>query len=196
MQIFKNIRRGKMASKSKDVRIEQRRIFEKKLALRLQQLGQKGISKENAQTDPLVKSLKSKIRETNVRIAAFDKFVQRAQELAKAKAQKLAELTAKKEEKSESAPAKESSKEAKQTEPKPKKKEETADKEPKKKPESKEVPTIEEPPKPVVKEESALRKTKKTPATSDASEPKKAKKQPASADETATKKKATKKKEE
>ena len=61
-----------MASKSKDVRIEQLRIFEKKLALRLEQLDKKGISKEKAQNDPLVKSLKSKIRETNVRIAAFD----------------------------------------------------------------------------------------------------------------------------
>ena len=65
-----------MASKSKDVRIEQLRIFEKKLALRLQQLDKKGISKEKAQSDPLVKSLKSKIRETNVRIAALEKFVQ------------------------------------------------------------------------------------------------------------------------
>ena len=80
-----------MASKSKNVRIGQLRIFEKKLNLRLQQLAQKGISKENAQNDPLVKSLKSKIRETNVRIAAFEKLVQRTQELAQVKAQKLAE---------------------------------------------------------------------------------------------------------
>ena len=93
-----------MASKSKNVRIEQLRIFEKKLALRLQQLDKKGISKEKAQKDPLVKSLKSKIRETNVRIAAFDKFVQLTQELAQAKVQKLAELAAKKEEKSKPAP--------------------------------------------------------------------------------------------
>ena len=92
-----------MASKSKDVRIEQLRIFEKKLALRLQQLDQKGISKEKAQSDPLVKSLKSKIRETNVRIAAVEKFVQLTQALAQAKVQKLVDLAAKKEEKSESA---------------------------------------------------------------------------------------------
>jgi hypothetical protein len=79
-----------MSSKSKNVRIEQRRILEKKLELRLQILAQKGISKEKAQRDPLVKNLKAKIRETNARIAAFDKFIQRAQELAQAKAQKLA----------------------------------------------------------------------------------------------------------
>ena len=100
-----------MPSKSKDVRIEQLRIFEKKLALRLQQLDQKGISKEKAQSDPLVKSLKSKIRETNVRIAAVEKFVQINEKLAQAKAQKLAEPEVKKEEKSEPA------KDAKQAKP-------------------------------------------------------------------------------
>ena len=86
-----------MASKSKDVRIEQLRIFEKKLILRLEQLAQKGISKEKAQRDPLVKSLKSKIRETNVRIAVVEKFIQLTQKLAQDKAQKLAEPAAKKE---------------------------------------------------------------------------------------------------
>ena len=80
-----------MASKSKNVRMEQLRVFEKKLALRLEQLEKKGISKETAQSDPLVKSLKSKIKQTKVRIAVFDKFVQKKEELAKAKAQKLAE---------------------------------------------------------------------------------------------------------
>ena len=119
-----------MASKSKNVRIEQLRIFEKKLAMRLQQLDQKGIRKEKAQNDPLVKSLKSKIRETNVRIAALEKLVQRTQDLAQAKAQKLAE-SANKEEKSESVP------EAKQAEAKPKKKAVAADKEPKKQPAAK-----------------------------------------------------------
>lgn len=112
-----------MASKSKEVRIEQLKIFEKKLALRLQQLEQKGIAKEKAQIDPLVKSLKSKIRETNVRIAAIDKLVQKKEELAKAKEQKLADAAAKKEEKPEETPE----------EPKPKKKA-TADKESKKQP--------------------------------------------------------------
>ncbi|MCX5847899.1 MAG: hypothetical protein NTW65_00395 [Deltaproteobacteria bacterium] len=134
-----------MASKSKDVRMEQLRIFEKKLDLRLQQLAKKGISKEKAQIDPLVKSLKSKIRETNVRIAAFEKFVQRNQALAQAKAQKLAEPAAKKEKKSEHAPAKESAKEAKQAESKPKKKEDAVDKEPKKQQEAKDEAAHKEP---------------------------------------------------
>jgi hypothetical protein len=109
-----------MASKSKDVRIEQLNIFQKRLDLRLQQLAKKGISEKDAQRDPLVKSLKSKIRETNVRIAAFEKFVKLTEALAQAKVQKLAELAAKKEEKAEQ----------KQAQPKQKK----ADKEPKKQP--------------------------------------------------------------
>jgi len=165
-----------MPSKSKDVRIEQLRIFEKKLALRLQQLDQKGISKEKAQSDPLVKSLKSKIRETNVRIAAVEKFVQINEKLAQAKAQKLAEPEVKKEEKSEPA------KEAKQAEPKPKKKEAAADKEPKKQPAAKDEAPPKEPKKPSVDAGEAA--------------PKKAKKQSDAAEEAVPKKRASKKKEE
>jgi hypothetical protein len=114
-----------MPSKSKEVRMEQRRILEKKLDLRLQQLAQKGISTEKkAQSDPLVKKLKAKIRETNVRIAVFDKNVAKIQELLTAREQKLAAKTAPKvEQVLEAAPA----------ESKPKKKSVTGDKETKKK---------------------------------------------------------------
>lgn len=185
-----------MASKSKNVRIEQLRVFEKKLALRLQQLEKKGISKEKAQNDPLVKSLKSKIRETNVRIAAIDKFVLKVQELAKAKAAKLAELAQKEE--PVKAPSKEKSSEAKpeETKPKPKKKEETVDKEPKKKEGAKEAPVADEPPKKAEKTEAAPKKAKKAADATDESAPKKPKKQPAADGEAAPKKKAAKKKEE
>lgn len=106
-----------MASKSKEARLEQLKTFEKKLVLRLQQLEQKGISKEKALMDSLVKELKSKIRQTNTRIVAFDKFVQRTQELAQAKAQKLAELAKRVEEVVSEAAA-----EGKKEEAKPKKK--------------------------------------------------------------------------
>jgi hypothetical protein len=78
-----------MSSKSKDVRIEQRRILQEKLDMRLQQLAQKGISKEKAQGNPLVKNLKAKIRETNIRIKAADKIAKLNEELAIAKVQKL-----------------------------------------------------------------------------------------------------------
>lgn len=185
-----------MASKSKDVRIEQLRIFEKKLVLRLEQLAKKGISKEKALTDSLVKNLKSKIRETNVRIAAIEKFVTLTQKLVQDKVQKLADLAAKKEEKSKPVPAKEPSAETKQAEPKAKKKAAETDKEPKKQPAEKEEPAKDAPKKEATTEEAAPKKTKKQPASTDESAPKKTKKQPDAADETAPKKKATKKKEE
>lgn len=112
-----------MASKSKDVRIEQRRILEKKLELRLSKLAGQGDASEKAKSDPLVKNLKSQIRETNIRIAAFDKNTAKIQELKQAKEKKLAEKLAPKE--AEAKPVKES---------KPKKKAASAEKEPKKKP--------------------------------------------------------------
>jgi len=138
-----------MPSKSKDVRVEQCLILEKKLGLRLQKLDQKGVSKEKAQRDPLVKNLKAKIRETKARIAAADKYVLRTQELVQAKAQKMAELEAKgnksepdeqttvetKEKKQSKAPEKAEAKKkpAAEKETKPKKKAASADKEPEKK---------------------------------------------------------------
>lgn len=112
-----------MASKSKEVRIEQRRVLEKKLELRLAKLAGLGIASEKAKTDPLVKSLKSQIRETNIRIAAFDKNTEKIQALKQAKEKKLAEKSAPKEAQAE--PEKEA---------KPKKKATTGEKEPKKKP--------------------------------------------------------------
>lgn len=79
-----------MASKGKDVRLEQRRVLEKKLELRLAKLTADGVAKEKAQSDSVVKNLKSKIRETNARISAIDKNTQQIQALAKAKEEKLA----------------------------------------------------------------------------------------------------------
>ena len=98
-----------MASKSKDVRMEQRRVLEKKLELRLQKLAVQGISKEKTAKDPLVKNLKSQIRETNIRIATFDKNTLKINELAQAKEAKLAAKLLPKEPKAapEAAPEKE-----------------------------------------------------------------------------------------
>ncbi|MHB8137373.1 MAG: hypothetical protein ACYDGO_03175 [Smithellaceae bacterium] len=118
-----------MASKSKEVRLEQRRVLEKKLELRLSKLTGLGVSSEKAKIDPLVKQLRSQIRETNVRIAAIDKNVGQVQAMKQAKEKKLAEKSAPKED--HVAPEKES---------KPKKKAASADKEPKKKPAEGEAP--------------------------------------------------------
>src|SRR4030065_463368 len=152
-----------MPSKSKNARLEQLQILKKKLDLRLQQLAQKGMSKEKAQIDPLVKSLKAKIRQTNIRIAAFEKYVKQTEELAEAKAQKLAEPKKKKEKKKKAepkeapktkqAPAPEEAKPQKQ--PKPSAQEEPKQPKPAKPPEPVvapkpvEVPRPVEPPKPV-----------------------------------------------
>ena len=141
-----------MPSKSKGVRVEQCRILEKKLGLRLQKLDQKGVDKEKAQKDPLVKNLKAKIRETKARIAAADKHVLKTEELVQAKTQKLAELEAKgktaetespdkpvmsetKQKKQSKAPEKAEAKKKPdaEKEPKPKKKAVSTDKEPEKK---------------------------------------------------------------
>lgn len=108
-----------MASKSREVRMEQRRVLEKKLELRLQKLESLGAAKEK---DPMVKKLRSQIRETDIRIAAFDKNIAKIEALKQAKAKKLAEKDAPKE-----APA------APEKEAKPKKKAAAAEKEPKKK---------------------------------------------------------------
>jgi len=131
-----------MASKSRDVRIEQRRILEKKLELRLQKLEKLGVTKEKIKSDPLVKNLKSQIRETNTRIATIDKNTLKIEELKQAKIRKLEEKTAPKEVKA--APEKEA---------KPKKKAVAGDKEAKKKP----VPAAEgdAPKKPRKKKEDA-----------------------------------------
>ncbi len=106
-----------MASKSREVRMEQRRILEKKLDLRLQKLEALGAAKEK---DPMVKNLRSQIRETDIRIAAFDKNIAKVEALKQAKAKKLAEKDAPKE-----APA------APEKEGKAKKKAASAEKEPK-----------------------------------------------------------------
>lgn len=86
-----------MASKSKDVRIEQRRVLEKKLEMRLARLAETGDTAEKAQKDPLVKSLKSQIRETNARIGAIDKNIAKIEEMKTDKVRKLAAKSAPKE---------------------------------------------------------------------------------------------------
>ena len=111
-----------MSSKSKEARLEQRRMLEKKLELRLSKLADLGVAKEKAKSDPLVKKLQSQIRETNLRIAAIDKNSEKVLAMKQAKEKKLAEKLAPKEEQ-----------EVQEKEAKTKKKP-AADKEPKKKP--------------------------------------------------------------
>ncbi|MFO7569260.1 MAG: hypothetical protein R6W75_05635 [Smithellaceae bacterium] len=117
-----------MASKNKEVRIQQREKLEKQLALRLQKLAEGGIDGAKAQKDPTVKNLKSQIRETNVRIATIDKSVKLNNDMAEAKARKLAEKEAEKAQASADAPPEKKSKKKAAAEPeaakKPRKKKE------------------------------------------------------------------------
>jgi len=134
-----------MSSKSKEVRIEQRRVLEAKLALRLKKLEEKGITKEAAQRDSLIKNLKSQIRETNVRIAAFEKNAKLVQTLAQTKAEKLAAPPVKKEKKKKKPPA------------------EVVEKQPKKHKEKHEAKQDAAAPTPVKKEAPAVQEQKETP---------------------------------
>jgi len=111
-----------MASKNKDVRIEQRRILEKKLEMRLAKLSETGDANQKAKNDPLVKNLKSQIREANTRIAAIDKNTAKIESMKVDKEKKLAQKSAPQE--AQAAPDKETKS----------KKKGTADKEAKKKP--------------------------------------------------------------
>jgi hypothetical protein len=115
-----------MASKSKDVRIEQRRILEKKLEMRLSKLTGEGMAAQKINTDPIVKNLKAQIREANIRIAAIDKNTVKIESMREDKARKLLEKSAPKE--TGAAPEKEakSKKKAAPAEKEPKKKKEPA----------------------------------------------------------------------
>lgn len=85
-----------MPSKSKENRLYQRQVLEKQLDVRLEKLAEKGASAAKIKSDSQVKKLKAKIREANIRIAAFDKSISRTAQLAQAKEQKMAELAMKK----------------------------------------------------------------------------------------------------
>lgn len=160
-----------MASKSKNVRMAQLKEFEKKLDLRIKYLTQKGVGQEKIQSDSIVKSLKSKTRETRARIAAIEKLVNQTEKLAKAKEQKIAELAKQKEEPKQTV-AKES-KEEKPGEEKPKKKAVKTDKEPKKESGEKEEKKPKEKKPAVDAEGSAPKKTKKKAGESGSEAPKK-----------------------
>lgn len=106
-----------MASKTKEVRLEQRRVLEQKLEMRLKKLEGEGQAKEKIDKDVIVKNLKAQIKETNKRIAAIDKNTIKIEDLKQAKQQKLAEKEAAKKE-----PKKKKQKEAPEVkEPKKKK---------------------------------------------------------------------------
>ena len=92
-----------MASKSKEVRIEQKNYWETKLEQRLGVLGEKGLEPQRAAKDPAVKKIRAYLRETEARLQAITSLEAKAEEMAEKKAEKV---TAPKEKKGKKGKAK------------------------------------------------------------------------------------------
>jgi hypothetical protein len=99
-----------MTAKGRETRLSQKAVWEGKLQKRLAFLGEKGFDEKKIARDVLVKELKAKIKESQVRLRAIDANEKRTAELAAIKAERLA------------APKEEAPKAKKQEEPPPEEK--------------------------------------------------------------------------
>jgi hypothetical protein len=79
-----------MASKSRETRLKQQAEWEAQLQKRLTRLGTQGFDATKIARDVLVKELKAKIKESNLRLRAIDATEKRTAELAVIKAERLA----------------------------------------------------------------------------------------------------------
>ncbi|MDD5450637.1 MAG: hypothetical protein PHT49_01915 [Desulfovibrionales bacterium] len=79
-----------MASERRETRLKQKAEWEVKLQKRLALLAEKGADKKKIARDALVKGLKAKIRESQIRLRAIDATEKRTAELATIKAERLA----------------------------------------------------------------------------------------------------------
>ena len=79
-----------MPSKSKTARLEQKAYWEEKLAQRLSVLAEKGLSPEKIARDTAVKQLRARIRETGARLRVISEREKKAEEMARARAEKTA----------------------------------------------------------------------------------------------------------
>jgi len=79
-----------MSSESRETRLSQKAQWEAQLGRRTALLSGKGIDEKKIARDVLVKKLKAKIRESQVRLDAIAANVKRTEELAAAKAARLA----------------------------------------------------------------------------------------------------------
>lgn len=107
-----------MASKSKETRLKQQAQGEAQLQRRLAHLGTQGCDETKISRDVLVKKLKAKIKESQVRLRAIDTNEKRTAELAAIKAERLAMP------KEEAPKAKKTAEPPPETKPKKKKKKE------------------------------------------------------------------------
>ncbi|MBW2095912.1 MAG: hypothetical protein JRI80_13590 [Deltaproteobacteria bacterium] len=111
-----------MASKSKEVRIEQKKYWETKLEQRLGALAEKGVDPKNAAKDPAVKKIRARLRETEARLKTITSLESKAEEMARKKAEKVA---VPKKEKGRKGKAKQEAQEMSKRQQKKKKKKET-----------------------------------------------------------------------
>jgi hypothetical protein len=79
-----------MASESKETRLKQKATLEAKLQKRQALLAEKGLDEKAIARDVSIKELKAKLKETATRLRAIAANVQRTEELAAAKAERLA----------------------------------------------------------------------------------------------------------
>jgi hypothetical protein len=79
-----------MASQSRETRLKQKAEWEVKLKKRMALLAEKGMGENKIARDVLVKELKAKIKESQVRLRAIDATEKRTGELAAMKAERLA----------------------------------------------------------------------------------------------------------
>jgi hypothetical protein len=99
-----------MASKDKEVRLEQRALLEKQLEERLAFIAAQGIQGGDAVKDSGVRMIRARIRETDARLKTIEALDRKAEEMAVRKAEKLAapkkEKTRKKAEEEDTGPSK------------------------------------------------------------------------------------------
>lgn len=79
-----------MSSESRETRLKQKAVWESKLQKRLALLAQKGLDAKQSERDAAIRELKSKIRQSQLRLGAIDASEKRTADLAAAKAERLA----------------------------------------------------------------------------------------------------------
>ena len=90
-----------MASKGKEERSEQKAYWEEKLSQRLAELKEQGVESATVTRDTTVRQLRAKLRETNKRLETIVNREKKVQDMAIAKAEKLATPKVKKTKKKE-----------------------------------------------------------------------------------------------
>jgi hypothetical protein len=82
-------RKNTMGSKQEGTVLGHKAYFEAKLEERRSYLTERGVDHKTIAKDDVIKKIKAKIKETNVRIKAIAKIKRRTEELAKIKAERL-----------------------------------------------------------------------------------------------------------